>query len=963
MSHAPAPTAGPRPSWDRIVETAWAEHIDATPVPATGATGELLHWLRPLTRWAQERLAEEIAWAGPLPRSHPLFAPDTSRLAAMTGRLLVAELGRARASGSLPGRTPQERFLAFTAGLCGPRQALRLLRAYPALAQELVAECHRWIRARSEFAVRFSADLEGLTARFGVTIDSLAGITEAVFCAGDAHRNGRTVAVVRLRDGRRLVYKPRSLAVETNFARLTDWVNDRGPRHRLRATRVWERGEYGWAAHVAAAPCPDAPALERFYWRQGAFTALLHVLCAYDMHAENIVAAGEHPVFIDLEALFHAGTPFDPAVEHPAESVLRESVCAVGLLPQRVIESDEDGVRAMDLSGLTGGARPGELRNRPTPAYADPGTDLMRERWGREELPRTSNRPVLGGREGDAIGHADAVADGFASCYRLLLAHRDELLGPDSPLNAFVDDEVRVVVRDTFAYRELLTASFHPDLLGDPAAREDSLRRALEQGPAPRVAASELRQLLQGDIPVFTTAPSGGPLRDDAGPVPGHAPVTTGLASVRERLANLSEADLESQLWFVRAALCTRAVDGHRTDPAAPGHPVGPPDSVPAHALPSAGETGALTDAVLALADRLRGTMLGSRESGLVDWMSLNLVDHRFWSIGPSGIGLGSGITGTALFLAEAAAVCGDDGARRCAEDVVATLFDPAELPEPEDLAELPPGAFEVLGGGVHLLLRLADLWHDTSLLDTARLLVRALGEAQPRSGGPGLMSGAAGGLVVLADFHARCGDEVSLASVRATARALRNAPPAADASFAFGSTGIGYALAVADQLLGTDGADLAGPPVVPRDVPGARNGWCGGAASRVFAAAGLRLAGVPYHGGAVAGDLTTVRADVRRGLPDDSLCHGTLGLAEALRLAAACEPDPEAADEAEAVAIAVARRVLAGRARTGVPLGHHVPGLLEGAAGIGHGLLRAAAPASVPSVLLLRTRPDAPTP
>ncbi len=101
----------------------------------------------------------------------------------------------------------------------------------------------------------------------------------------------------------------------------------------------------------------------------------------------------------------------------------------------------------------------------------------------------------------------------------------------------------------------------------------------------------------------------------------------------------------------------------------------------------------------------------------------------------------------------------------------------------------------------------------------------------------------------------------------------------------------------------------------------------------------------------------------MRRGLPDDSLCHGTLGLAEALRLAAACEPDPEAADEAEAVAIDVAHRVLAGRARTGVPLGHHVPGLLEGAAGIGHGLLRAAAPASVPSVLLLRTRPDVPTP
>ncbi len=84
----------------------------------------------------------------------------------------------------------------------------------------------------------------------------------------------------------------------------------------------------------------------------------------------------------------------------------------------------------------------------------------------------------------------------------------------------------------------------------------------------------------------------------------------------------------------------------------------------------------------------------------------------------------------------------------------------------------------------------------------------------------------------------------------------------------------------------------------------------------------------------------------------DLSLCHGELGITDVL--AELGEPDHR-------------RPVLRTRAGRvvdllrglgpvcGVPGGVPTPGLLTGLAGIGHGLLRLAAPDRVPSALLLR--------
>ncbi|MGW6685493.1 type 2 lanthipeptide synthetase LanM [Streptomyces sp. NPDC054961] len=993
------------PDWVRVLVDAWQRFPGAplAPHPAPSAGGDAApdqpDWLGPLAAWAREELRGRLAPAHRLPQEHPLFAPDATTLRTMVQRTVVLEINAARLEGRLDGATPEARHEAFGAQLRDPARALDLLARHPVLARGLVDHVRRWIEVRAEFAERLSADFAELRERFGVPGEGLRDVADITFGAGDAHRGGRTVAILGFRDATRyvrLVHKPRSLAVDTHVNRLLDWINERGPRHPLRTSQLLERPAHGWSAFVDAEPCADADALGRFAWRLGAHLALFHVLGCSDMHLENLIAAGEHPAFIDLEAIFHTESA-DPAEADPVDLLLRASVLAVGLLPQRVVRADETGLHAMEISAMAGGPVPGELEIRPELVLAGAGTDRVRVVRERLPVPESGNRPVLDGRPADPSAMFPRLIEGFEECYRLLLAGRDELL-PE--LDAFADDEVRTVLRNTSAYKAVLEEAFHPDLLRDGLDRA-YLMEALDpdgEGDA-AVLASERRQLARGDVPSFTARPGGTALSDDAGVVGRDFFRRSGLETARQRLAALSEEHLREQLWFVHASLATRELGGHaqeRGRERAAGQPLAeerPLEDGPAHEggraprdrVP-AGPRGLRDtapepdpDAALAAASRIGDRLLASvrrGEDGVVEWVNLNLVGERYWVVGSSGLGLYSGVSGIALFLAELAAATGVDRYGHMAREVVDALADPEGMPEPEDLRGMPVGGFEDLCGVLHLLTRTGRLWEEPALLGAARSLVPAVHQ-NLEDGAPfdtcDIVGGAAGAALALIALEATAPGEATREAVRRAGEILLDGDPLPMGSpgFGHGRAGRAYALSAIAGLTGeprfaaaasralAEGRTTASTATGTDTATGTGTGpdtgvnaWCRGAAGTLLATArlgGAGLAGRP--------ELSAVREDLRAGVGDDSLCHGTLGLAEALRTAGESSGDQALVDEARRAATAVAHRVLADDVRTGVAHRLWVPGLMNGAAGIGYGLLRTALPGrAVPDVLLLGT-------
>src|SRR6185312_7330982 len=145
-----------------------------------------------------------------------------------------------------------------------------------------------------------------------------------------------------------------------------------------------------------------------------------------------------------------------------------ESVLGSGLLPIPIWHGRESG--AYDSSGL--GAGTGQRMPMRMPGWNRKGTDEMQFVRETRVLKCSEHRPTHNGAEVSPLDYLDEMEDGFRQVYRLIEKHRDELLGEGGLIDRFADDEVRVVLRNSSAYAELLQEGSHPDVLRDGLDRD-----------------------------------------------------------------------------------------------------------------------------------------------------------------------------------------------------------------------------------------------------------------------------------------------------------------------------------------------------------------------------------------------------------------------------------------------------------------------------------------------------------
>jgi lantibiotic modifying enzyme len=199
-------------------------------------------------------------------------------------------------------------------------------------------------------------------------------------------------------------------------------------------------------------------------------------------------------------------------------------------------------------------------------------------------------------------------------------------------------------VRSTAIYAVFLQDSFHPDYLRDALDRErlfDRLWVDIEGRPyLSRVIPYEREDLWNGDIPMFTTRPGAYDLWSSSGICIEDFFKQPSMSMVQQRIAQLSERDLEQQLWFIRASL-TSLSQGH--DPGARrGYEPFIPNSSP--------EDTSFHKAAIDIGKRLAD--LAFQVEDEVAWVGVKLLKDRIWSLQPLGADLYGGTPGVALFLA-----------------------------------------------------------------------------------------------------------------------------------------------------------------------------------------------------------------------------------------------------------------------------------------------------------------------
>jgi type 2 lantibiotic biosynthesis protein LanM len=623
------------------------------------------------------------------------------------------------------------------------------------------------------------------------------------------------------------------------------------------------------------------------------------------------------------------------------------------------------------------------------PQWEGLGTDEVRLSRKRVVLSGKANRPVLDGKAMEASSHSQDIIEGFGRTYDLLLKHRDELLAANGPLAAFVDDEVRVIMRATNDYGKLLYDGFHPDVLRNALDRErlfDRLWMDVEHQPhLAQVIAAEREDLEQGDVPIFTTHPASPDLWSGTKRRIEGFFAESGMAQVRRHLAEWGESDRSRQAWFIHASLATLlkgAAERSRVarDEAEIETPCGPAEFIAA---------------ARDIGDRLESLALRGDDEAA--WIGLTLANERAWSLASLGTDLYDGMPGVALFLAYLSSITGEERYKSLAQAALSTIRRMNDASRSEKMSI---GAFSGFGSVIYTLAHLGVLWNRPDLLEEGRKLVAWIPPCIAHDDCLDIIGGCAGCIACLLaldrcehspstiDVARQCGERL-FASARPMEQGIGWPAPAlrnkALAGLSHGAAGIAWALLELAAVTGDerfrsaarDGIayertlfsakhgnwrdvreDLAADaqpqqPQPPQQEDCFTIAWCHGAPG-----IGLARLGCLQHL-----DDPAIHAEIRTAIKTTAdhgfrgshcLCHGALGNLDLLLQASRQLRD----EQWDAQYKRVAARVLgSGRSAgwiCGNPLGVESPGLMTGLAGIGYELLRLARPDRVPCVLLL---------
>ncbi|MCG8422978.1 MAG: type 2 lantipeptide synthetase LanM family protein [Proteobacteria bacterium] len=951
----------------------------------------LLSVIEPLIAAARERLAIQ---ARAVKASHPdaPFEPEGAvcalsghlpdLLVAMLSRVMVVELHVARLEERLDGTTPTERFQSFVHSLRRRDAALEVLVRYPVLARELVRRIAQWRDSGAAFLENLATDAAQIreTMAEGVPLGCLI---EARGAISDPHRDGRGVLIARFDSGLRVVYKPRSLAGASAFQALLEWVGERGFEPAYRTLDIIDAGDHGWMEFVAAAPCRSDSEVRRFYRRQGGYLALLYLLQGTDFHHENLIAAGEHPILVDLETLFQPlldGESLCAADRQPG-APLRDTVLRPGLLPQRVWG---DGERiGVDLSGLA--SREGQMTPHPVLTTTNRLTDEMRVERRHIEISISENRPRVGDRDLLVSDYAAEIRDGFGRLFRLLLEYRREFTAPFGPLDRFAASEARVILRNTAKYGNFLQESYHPHFLGNGLEPDMLLGRLwgeLKQRPFLRpIVPYEARDLARGDVPHFVTRPGARDLYTSTGDRLADFFEDSGLDRVRRRLAAFSDRDLRRQDSAIHDSLeVVRVSQGQHERPSYDFHP---------------GSQPARRDELLAVAcragERLLERAFESPDEAL--WLTLDHRDSEGWISMSAGPDFYVGLPGIAFSLAYLGAVTDD---ARFADVARRALRAQSNLIEREIALPQGIGGFNGWGGVIYALTHMGVLWGDDALLDEAEGYARHLHPLVVNDDLFDLIAGSAGCILCvlalaehrpsdfLLDIARACGERLITGATRQAhgiGWVMRIAGPRPLAGISHGAAGVALALLrlgaatgdqrfhrTAEQALAFEHSlyssaernwpDLCASTAEASGLDGSagehfRCAWCHGAPGIGLA----RLAGLPYLDNAdVRRDIDiAISTTLERGFgKNHCLCHGDLGNLDFLLATAHAMGDDILQDRVYRIAGGVLANIENQGWLFGLPGNLETPGLMVGLAGVAYGLARLAEPEKLPSPLVL---------
>ncbi|MGB1287981.1 MAG: type 2 lanthipeptide synthetase LanM, partial [Aggregatilineales bacterium] len=389
---------------------------------------------------------------------HMLKRDLLRNLCRIAGQSLLIAFKHSQHSGTsrlarLVATAPDEQYKKFVAKLRGDG-ILTLFETYPVLGRWLGTYLLQYLQHIDDVLLQFQCtDFSALEAAY---TEEPRHITRIQPGLSDAHRDGKTVTLLKLANGNRLIYKPRSLAMEALFNHVIAWINAQDTTLDLKTIPLIDGGDYGWMQFVTQKDCPDESAIGRFYQRLGMLLALVHLLEGTDIHSENLIAHGEYPMIVDCETLLTPRRENHDFFSNPvsatdiAQQQLRRSALRTAMLPDAHYHS---AIATADKI----------VSNDTYPMLVNVNRDDMKIVMQPQSQPVHQNVPHLNGNPIPVTDYIDDLLAGYAEIYRLI--HRD----PTAFIAQLPDENLpgRFLLRPTEDYAQLQRQMTQPAMLRD----------------------------------------------------------------------------------------------------------------------------------------------------------------------------------------------------------------------------------------------------------------------------------------------------------------------------------------------------------------------------------------------------------------------------------------------------------------------------------------------------------------
>jgi type 2 lantibiotic biosynthesis protein LanM len=592
----------------------------------------------------------------------------------------------------------------------------QLFERKPVLLRLVAIVTRQWINTASEFITRLDVDMATITR----TILQSGHAGMVVMIEGersDRHNDGRSVLIASFENGSRVVYKPKNLQIDVVWHALLERLNAaNGTPVALKAARAVARNEYGWTEYVDNIGCADQEGFQRFFRRAGAWLALFHCFAATDMHQENIIAAGDHPVPIDLEMILQ-GQEKD-VIQDPEEQasaaageILSQSIMMVGLLPAYA-RSPNNAIFAM--GGMTSGWDVKAKIN-----WRDINSDSMRPVIVKETGKSNPNLPHVDGQYARFADYIEDFISGFADYAKFLARfNREEDRG--KLFDGFVGLSIRKVIRPTRFYHMLLQRLKNHRTMDDGitwSAQADFLARLanweIDNDTLWPFQRCERDALLTLNVPHFVTPDDGAEVGQTSGRFTNTSSIS-GLSVATARLDHLDDKEIAWQIEVIRENTGTASKSAGAT-----------PAVLPQSAVPDSDSAQPSKQIFIAEADRIADELYryAIRRGSSAAWIGLDwLGDAEVFQLVCLGQSLYNGNPGIAVFLGAHAATRSSSSSAELALAAVAQIRKNLRGRNAARVARsLGVGGAAGLGSIVYALCVLSKCLNDGDLLADAR--------------------------------------------------------------------------------------------------------------------------------------------------------------------------------------------------------------------------------------------------